>query len=65
MISYVLDLPFGKGQKFLSGASGVTGKLISGWGIDGTTYLSDRLPLKLSNSNGHSASPRWDWVSEL
>jgi Carboxypeptidase regulatory-like domain/TonB dependent receptor len=52
VISYVIDLPFGKGQKFLSNASGVTGKLISGWGVDGTTYFQTGFPLKLTYSGG-------------
>ncbi len=52
VISYVLDLPFGKGHKFLSGASGVTGKLVSGWGIDGTTYFQTGFPIKLNTSAG-------------
>ncbi|MBV8810252.1 MAG: hypothetical protein JO033_16400, partial [Acidobacteriaceae bacterium] len=52
VISYVLDLPFGRGHKFLSNASGFTGKLISGWGIDGTTTFQTGFPLKLSSSTG-------------
>ncbi len=52
VISYVLDLPFGRGQKFLSNASGITGKLISGWGMDGTTTFQTGFPLKLSTASG-------------
>jgi Carboxypeptidase regulatory-like domain/TonB dependent receptor len=52
VISYVLDLPIGKGQKYLSNVSGVTGKLISGWGMDGTTYFQTGFPLKLDTSAG-------------
>ncbi|MCS6952252.1 MAG: TonB-dependent receptor, partial [Bryobacteraceae bacterium] len=37
VISYVLDLPFGKGQRFASGVTGAADKLISGWGINGVT----------------------------
>src|SRR5207244_10429309 len=35
VISYVQNLPFGQGQRFLSGAHGLAGKLVSGWGLDG------------------------------
>ena len=35
VVSYVLDLPIGKGQRFLPSVGGVPGKLISGWGFDG------------------------------
>ena len=48
VISYVLDLPFGHGQKFLSGVSGVTGKLVSGWGVDGVTTFQRGFPLKIA-----------------
>jgi Carboxypeptidase regulatory-like domain/TonB dependent receptor len=52
VISYVLDFPFGKGRKFFSNASGFTGKLISGWGMDGTTYFQSGFPLKFTESAG-------------
>jgi hypothetical protein len=48
----VVDLPFGKGRRYLSNASGFTGKLISGWGMDGTTYFQTGFPLKLNTSAG-------------
>jgi hypothetical protein len=48
VISYVYDLPFGKGRKFLSGASGLTDKLVSGWGINGLTTFQLGLPLGFS-----------------
>ena len=40
-VSYVLDLPFGKGQKFLPDVKGISDKVISGWGINGMTTLPD------------------------
>jgi len=51
VISYVYDLPFGKGRTFLSGASGLTDKLVSGWGINGLTTFQKGLPL------GFTATP--------
>jgi hypothetical protein len=48
VISYVLDLPFGRGKKFLSDVSGVTDKLISGWGVDGVTTFQRGFPLKVT-----------------
>jgi hypothetical protein len=62
-ISYVLDLPFGAGRKYLSGIHGVAGKLISGWGINGITIIQRGFPLKfttsvnLTNSNGGGSRP--------
>jgi hypothetical protein len=48
VISYVLDLPFGRGKRFLGGASGVTSKAVSGWGIDGVTTFQRGFPLKIA-----------------
>lgn len=48
VISYVLDLPFGHGRKFLSGVSGVTSKVVSGWGVDGVTTFQRGFPLKIA-----------------
>jgi hypothetical protein len=50
-LSYVLDLPVGKGKKFLPGVTGLADKLISGWGINGLTTFQDGFPL------GFVASP--------
>jgi hypothetical protein len=48
VISYVLDLPFGKGKMFLSDASGVFGRVVSGWGIDGVTTFQRGFPVKIT-----------------
>jgi len=50
--SYVLDLPFGHGKKFLSGLSGFSNAVISGWGVDGITTLQKGFPVKLSWGGG-------------
>jgi hypothetical protein len=63
VVSYVLDLPVGKGQRFVQNASGVAGKLVSGWGINGITTLQSGFPLfignsqNLTNSFGGSSRP--------
>jgi len=46
--SYVLDLPFGRGKRYLSGVNGVGGKVVSGWGLDGITTLQRGFPVKIS-----------------
>jgi hypothetical protein len=50
VISYVLDLPFGRGKRYLSNASGVEDKLVSGWGVDGVTIFQKGFPLVFGNS---------------
>ena len=50
VLSYVYDLPFGQGKKFLPDASGVAGKLVSGWGINGITTLQLGFPIGMTAS---------------
>jgi hypothetical protein len=50
IISYVLDLPFGKGKAFANSLSGVTNGVVSGWGVDGITTFQRGFPLKISYS---------------
>jgi len=51
VISYVYDLPFGHGQKYMGDATGVADKLVSGWGVDGITTFQKGFPLKFSNAS--------------
>jgi hypothetical protein len=48
VLSYVYDLPFGHGQKYLSDAGSITGKAVSGWGLDGITTFQKGFPLPIS-----------------
>ncbi len=50
--SYVLDLPFGHGKKFLSGLSGFSNALVSGWGLDGISTFQRGFPVKISWGGG-------------
>ena len=50
-VSYVVDLPFGQGKRFLPDVRGVAGKLISGWGLNGMSTFQMGFPL------GFSATP--------
>ncbi len=51
VVSYVLDLPFGKGRRFLAGLRGPGGGIVSGWGVDGITTLQRGFPLIFFTSN--------------
>ena len=51
VISYVYQLPFGKGQKFLSGTQGVAGKAVSGWSLNGITSFQSGFPLGLTTAS--------------
>ena len=50
--SYVLDLPFGHGKRFLSGMSGFGNAVVSGWGLDGITTFQRGFPVKISWGGG-------------
>jgi len=54
VISYVLDLPFGKGKKYFGDVSGVRSKLVSGWGLDGVTTFQRGFPVKIQYGQGNS-----------
>ena len=48
VVSYVYDLPFGHGQRYMTDSSGVVGKVVSGWGINGVTTFQKGFPLPIS-----------------
>jgi hypothetical protein len=48
VVSYVLDLPFGRGQRYLGDVNGISGKVVGGWGIDGVTTFQRGFPLKIT-----------------
>jgi Carboxypeptidase regulatory-like domain/TonB dependent receptor len=42
------ELPFGKGKRFMSGATGVTDKLVGGWSVIWSATLQDGQPITLT-----------------
>ncbi len=63
VLSYVYDLPFGKGQTYLSHVNGFVNQIIGGWGMEGVTTLQSGFPLhfgtaqNLTNSFGGGSRP--------
>jgi hypothetical protein len=53
VISYVLDLPFGQGRRYLSGAGNASNKFVGGWGIDGVVTFQRGFPLVFSNGQAN------------
>lgn len=47
LVSYVVDLPFGKGKRFAGNVTGVLDRLVSGWGVSGISTLQKGFPLPL------------------
>jgi hypothetical protein len=56
VISYIYDLPFGKGQPLGRNVSGVLDRLISGWGINGISTFQSGNPLPISVATNTSNS---------
>jgi len=47
-LSYVIDLPMGRGKKFLSNSKGFVDKVLGGWSVNGLLTFQDGFPLALS-----------------
>lgn len=54
--SYVLDLPFGKGQRFLHGGSGVENAVVGGWGVNGITSFQTGFPISIAYNGATNIS---------
>lgn len=65
VVSYVYDLPFGRGERFLANAPGVVNQVLGGWGFGGVTTLMSGFPLgfttaqNLTNSFGGGSRPNY------
>jgi Carboxypeptidase regulatory-like domain len=56
VISYVLDLPFGQGRKYLSNLDGRLNSIVGGWGIDGVATFQRGFPLVFRNGQANDAT---------
>jgi outer membrane receptor protein involved in Fe transport len=45
VVSYVYDLPVGKGRQFLANLSGIGNAIVGGWGVNGVTTFQAGYPL--------------------
>lgn len=55
VVNYVLNLPFGRGQRFASNIGGIADRAISGWSVNGITTLESGYPVYL-NTSGNQLS---------
>ncbi len=51
VLSYIYELPFGRGRQWASNASGFANLLIGGWQLNGITIYQSGLPISISASN--------------
>lgn len=47
--SYIVEMPFGRGKHFFSGANGVVNTLLGDWTINGTLRVSSGVPINFGN----------------
>jgi hypothetical protein len=68
IVSYVLDLPFGKGRRFLSKIPGFANQVLGGWGLQGITTYQNGFPLHFTTaqntSNSYNSSLRPNVVGD-
>ena len=50
VLSYVYELPVGKGRKFGSGMNGVVNTIVGGWQTSGTLTVKEGFPLTITSS---------------
>jgi hypothetical protein len=48
VVSYIYELPFGRGKRFWSGASGVANGIVGGWQVNGVTIYQTGTPVDTS-----------------
>ena len=48
VVNFVVDLPFGEGRRYGTGATGIASKLISGWSLNGVTTIQSGFPLSFT-----------------
>jgi hypothetical protein len=51
VLSYVVDVPIGKGHNFLGNVHGVADQILSGWGINGITTYQTGFPLAFQDAS--------------
>lgn len=62
-VSYVIDIPVGRGRRFLSHSNGFVNSTIGGWGVQGVTTIQSGFPLHFgtnvnqTNSQGGGSRP--------
>jgi hypothetical protein len=56
VVSYVLNLPFGKGRSLLANVSPFADRIVGGWAVNGITTLQSGFPLGLTTAANQTGS---------
>lgn len=53
VVSYIIDLPIGKGRRYLGSSGGLVDSLVGGWSAGGINTFQSGFPLAFSQSTGN------------
>ena len=56
VISYVLDVPVGKGRRYLGNSNVIVNGVVGGWGVEGVTTLQSGFPLHFTTNSNNTNS---------
>ncbi len=56
VVSYVLDLPFGQGRKYLGNMGELQNRIVGGWGVDGVITFQRGFPLVFRNGQNNDST---------
>jgi hypothetical protein len=56
VLSYALELPFGRGKRFYASARGAANQFVSGWTVSGITTFASGFPLGISSAAPNNLS---------
>jgi len=56
VVSYVLDIPLGKGRRYMANANRLVQATLGGWGVLGVTTIQTGFPLHFNTNNNNSNS---------
>ncbi len=56
VVSYILDIPVGKGRKYLTNSNALVNGVVGGWGAQGVTTIQSGFPLHFGTNSNNSNS---------
>ena len=56
VVSYVMDIPVGKGRKYMAHSNAIAQAAIGGWSVQGTTTIQSGFPLHFGTNNNNTSS---------
>ncbi len=57
VVSYVLDIPVGRGRKYMANSNAFVNAALGGWGVQGVTTIQSGFPLHITTNTNNANSP--------